>query len=143
MQDVFRGGGGLLLLQSWKGSRGKKKTSACVCVRKNVHQQLHISRETQNDESCKKFDKLFDFYIHTHIGAVGLLHRAVSASSRFPSTAHSLAQLTQEILKTVCYFCLIIHLNPTSYTSPTRSAAYSSNVSFFPLHFCCCGVYLE
>lgn len=37
----------------------------------------------------------------------------------------SLARLTQEILKTVCYFCLIIHLNRTSYTEPTRSAAYS------------------
>lgn len=69
------------------------------------------------------------------IGAVRLLHRAVSASSHSPSAAHTLAHLTQEILKTVCYFCLIIHPNRTSYTEPTRSAANSSNVylslSFF------------
>lgn len=122
--------------------RPREKPSACVRANELIKRStFSCFCQMQNDDSCKIDKLLISFFFSsrksTLIGAVRLLHRAVSASSHSPSAAHTLAHLTQEILKTVCYFCLIIHLNRTSYTKPTRSAAYSSDVSLcFFLHFC-------
>lgn len=124
--------------------RAAEGKTICVCASERANQALHFFfffAKCKTTTLAKLTNFWFLFFSSrqsTLIGAVRLLHRAVSASSHSPSAAHTLAHfLTQEILKTVCYFCLIIHLNRTSYTKPTRSAAYSSDVSLcFFLYFC-------
>lgn len=127
-----------------RAAEGKNHLRACVRARANELIKLtnffFFSLSLNAKRGLSQIDKLLILFLSKSplIRAVGLPRRAVSASSHSPSAAHALARLTQEILKTICYFCLIIHINRTSYIEPTRSVAYSSSayVCFFLLYFC-------
>lgn len=86
-------------------------------------------------ESCKFlffFTNIFN--VHSSDQSSRFMKRSHSERCETAHTTHDPVQLTLEIFKTGCYFCLIIHVNCASYTKLTDSAAYYS--VFFLFGFC-------